>query len=333
MKRKKAIAITTLLLLGVACEFDEYRVLVPKERLMGAVKGVCTLTADQKRVIAECEFNEEGRRDKRMRCFDARTGHLMAVHPWEFIGAWEVVAVAPDFEDTDQFWSLHANGMRHNWTEDFVMLENDRPIPDSACPGLISREYYDMDIGKDGTVYITAGDRIRDDIATFLYRKPLGGHWVRETVRNDVGFPLMYKECQVDHDDASGQTLVLDEDNCTVFRFVFDEQFNVLHPVGSVDLPPTCGPGQGGYSDIAAYGNFMTVSTPSRGPNGRKLLEINTLTGDVTDEALFGRPQALAGKGPLLSGQSGEISVFVTGLDYDPGKYAIVELTLKPRGH
>ena len=133
----------------------------------------------------------------------------------------------------------------------------------------------------------------------------------------------MNKECQGDHDDLSGTTLVLDVDTCTVYRF------DGLQPVGSIDLPPACGVGQAGYSDIATYGDFMTVSTYSLGPNGGKLFEINAVTGEVTDESLFGRPEALAIKAPLLNGQPGEISVFVTGLDYSPGKYAMVELTLK----
>jgi hypothetical protein len=295
-----------------------------KERLRGPAKGVLALTADQERAIAACYYNEEGEFEPRMRCFDAENGQLISVCPFPLTGGWTVVAAAPDFEDVDEFWTLHSNGYLINWAENFMIVGFDAPIPGNVVPGLTSRSYWDLDIGEDGTVYITALDRAAGQMdATYLYRKAPGALWGRETVTDANGFPLMNKECRVDHDDLSGTTLVLDSDTCTVFRF------DGLESVGSVDLPPSCGIGLHGYTDLAACGNYVTVSTYSLGPNGGMLFQVNALTGEVTDELPFGRPEALADKAPLIGGQPGEISVFVSGLDYFPGKYGLVEITLE----
>jgi hypothetical protein len=62
---------------------------------------------------------------------------------------------------------------------------------------------------------------------------------------------------------------------------------------------------------------------------GGRLLQMEVVSGDVTDFLDFGKPVALAIKAPRLPGQVQEVSVFVAGLDYFPGKYGLVELTLK----
>lgn len=325
MQLNKILSVTALILGCVACEFDEYRVKAVKQRLREPDKGVCTLTTDQSCVIASCLYDENGAFTPRLRSFDAVTGQLIAVSPFEVKGTWAVRGVAPDRKDMAEFWTLHANGYRLKWTENFMLVDAELPIPNNLVPGLTGRIYYDIDIAFDGTVLMTVEDFVAGAAQrTYLYRQAPGQLWERGTALDVNGASLMSKECRVSHDNASGLTLVLESDTSQVIRF------EGVNAVGMIDLPDASGVGQHGYTDIAAFGRMMTVSTRDLGANGQgKIFEIDAVTGEVMDEMTIGQPMALAIKAPLLHGQPGEVSVFVTGLDYFPGKYGLMEVTLK----
>jgi len=316
MELKRTLSIAAMIIGCVACEFDEYRNKAVKQRLQEPVKGVCAVTADQGRVIASCLYDENQNLARRARCFDAQTGQLIAVSPFEFNGGWSIRAAAPDFKDTDQFWTLHANGYRIKWTENFMVTGAEAPLAANLFPGVGGRAYYDMDIAANGTVFLTVEDFHTNGLdRTYLYRRVPGSQWERATTNDG----LMYKECRVSHDNLSGKTMVLVSAANEVIRF------SGLNEIGRVELQPA----QHGYTDIASFGSHITVSTRDLGPNNYgKLFEVNVLTEQVTDEMVFGKPMALGVKAPLLAGQSDEISVFVTGLDYFPGKYGLVEVTL-----
>ena len=320
MKLNKILSVAALALGCVACEFDEYRNKVVKQRLREPIKGVCAVTADQERVIAASLYDEDLNLSRRIRCFDARSGRLIAVSPFELNGLWSLRAASPDFDDTDQFWTLHANGYRLKWTENFMLTAAEAPLAANLFPGVEARAYYDMDIASDGTVFLTVEDMQADGLdRTYLYRKAPGNQWERTTTNDG----LMYKECRVSHDNLSGKTMVLVSGANEVVRF------SGLNDIGRVGLQFA----QHGYTDVAAAGGHITVSTRNLGPNGYgKLFVLDVITEEVTDEMVFGKPMALGMKAPLLSGQAAEVSVFVAGLDYFPGKYGLVELTLKKSG-
>jgi hypothetical protein len=323
MKLKNTLSIAALLLCCVSCEFDKLRNKVVKERLRDPWKGVCTLTADQEVAVAGCNYNEQGNYEARLKSFHAGNGQLIAVCPFTLTGSWSVRAVAPDAQDTSEFWTLHANGYRIKWTENFGIVTFGL-APPSLGQNLTMRMFFDMDIGADGTIYLTIAERNNGLERTYLYRKTTGGQWTRGTALDGQGFPLMYKECRVDHDDISGKTLILETDTCKVI------QFSGTTPGAVIDLPQACAPGQHGYQDIATYGGQMTLATTALGAGGRgRLLQMEVVSGEVTDFLDFGKPVALAIKAPRLPGQVQEVSVFVAGLDYFPGKYGLVELTLK----
>lgn len=317
MQLNKILSVAALILGCVACEFDEYRNKVVKQRLQEPDKGVCAVTADQARVIASCLYDEDQNLSRRIRCFNAKTGQLIAVSPFVLNGAWSLRAVAPDFNDTDQFWTLHANGYRLKWTENFMMTGAEAPLAANLFPGVEGRAYYDMDVAADGTVFLTVQDAHVNGIdRTYLYRRTPGSQWERTT----TGDGLMYKECRVSHDNLSGKTMVLVSAASEVIRF------SGLNEIGRVDLQQA----QHGYTDIAAFGSHITVSTTDLGPNNKgKLFVVDVITEEVTDEMVYGKPMALGMKAPLLHGQTDEVSVFVTGLDYFPGKYGLVEVTLE----
>lgn len=316
MELKRTLSIAAVILGCVACEFDEYRNKVVKHDLRQPERGVCAVTADQRRVVASGLLDENNNPARRARCFDAETGQLIAVCPYAFNDIWMIKAVAPDFDDDDQFWTLHANGYRFKWTENFTPTAYEAPLAANLFPGVEARAYYDMDIASDGTVFLTVEDDHGDGIdRTYIYRRKPGSQWERATTNDG----LMYKDCRVSHDNLSGKTMVLVAASGDVVRF------SGLNEIGRLELQHA----QHGYTDIAAFGSHITVSTRNLGPdNYGMLFEIDVVTEEVTDEMIYGRPMALGLKAPIRAGQSNEISVFVTGLDKFPGKFSLIEVTL-----
>ncbi len=260
------------------CQFISIEQVIPSDErtLLDPAEHVLAVTDDLSRLIVLDYRAPDGSFSSLLKVFDTATGDLVAGLPFALVDDLEIKAVSADPVHTDQFWTLHANGYRYRWSSDLTAIhEGVLPIPAMGV-NFEWREYIDMDIAADGTVFITTNDHFDGTTTGYLYRDD-GNGWDRANDRGNGEF--LGKTCRVSVDEVNGEAVLLDDQD--LVRYEPDLSFD------RVTALPGLGLGEH-YADLDTLGGRTVVAAV-----GNQVQIIDNLTGAIDASWDVGRAAAV----------------------------------------
>ncbi len=279
----RTIALFTVgLPLICGCRFTEFDGVIASvnETLTMPAEHVLTVTDDLSRLVVFDRRTPDGQIAYSLEVYDTDTGVQLDTYTG-LTGTWGVVAVSADPVHTDEFWTLHLNGYRFRWSTDLQIQDTEVPIPPMDAD-FISRDYIDMEIASDGTVFITTVDRTVGGAGTgWLYRDD-GGGWDRV---NDIGGgETIYKDSTVSFDEANGEAVLLHGES--LYRYRADLTLDRVTP-----LPHLA---SGYYADLDTYGGRTVLASIANNGGYGQLHLADNVTGAIEDTFDVNRPEAVA---------------------------------------